>query len=76
MRLIDGPKLAALLAASAAPPLDSQPASQPAPADVTMVVCPACSQPIVLRTLKRGPTADRQVYACSTYPVCKGTRPA
>ena len=76
MRLIDGPKLAALLAASAAPPLDSQPASQPAPADVTMVVCPACSQPMVLRTLKRGPTAGQQVYACSTYPVCKGTRPA
>ncbi|WP_421036282.1 topoisomerase DNA-binding C4 zinc finger domain-containing protein [Mitsuaria sp. CC2] len=41
-----------------------------------MVVCPACSQPMVLRTLKRGPTAGQQVYACSTYPVCKGTRPA
>lgn len=72
IRLIDGTKLTALLAASPAP----QPEPQRAAADVTMVVCPACSQPMVLRTLKRGPSAGQSIYACSTYPVCKGTRPA
>jgi restriction system protein len=72
IRLIDGTKLAALLAASPA----RQPEPQRSAADVTMVVCPACSQPMVLRTLKRGPTAGQAVYACSTWPVCKGTRPA
>ncbi|WP_431287622.1 restriction endonuclease [Roseateles chitinivorans] len=72
IRLIDGPKLTALLSASPAPQADPKRSA----ADVTMVVCPACSQPMVLRTLKRGPTAGQQVYACSTYPVCKGTRPA
>ncbi|RZI58315.1 MAG: restriction endonuclease [Rubrivivax sp.] len=72
MRLIDGPKLTGLLAASA----PAQPEPQRSAAEVTMVVCPACSQPMVLRTAKRGPNAGQPLYACSTYPVCKGTRPA
>ncbi|WP_431099950.1 restriction endonuclease [Roseateles noduli] len=72
MRLIDGPKLKALLATVPAP----QPTPQQAAADVTMVVCPACSNPMVLRTAKRGPNAGQAFYGCSTYPVCKWTRPA
>jgi len=72
MRLIDGPKLTALLAATSAP----QPTAQQSAADVTMVVCPACSQPMVLRKAKRGPNAGESFYGCSTYPVCKRTRQA
>ncbi|MFX1681028.1 restriction endonuclease [Mitsuaria sp. CC2] len=72
MRLIDGPKLTALLAATSAP----QPTAQQSAADVTMVVCPVCAQPMVLRRAKRGPNAGEAFYGCSTYPVCKGTRSA
>lgn len=70
VRLVDGAKLRELLANSPAP----QAAPQPAAADVTMVVCPACSQPMVLRRAKRGPNAGEAFYGCSAYPVCKGTR--
>jgi len=33
--------------------------------------CPKCGSPMRLRSSKRGP-----FYGCSTYPECKGTRPA
>lgn len=54
----------------------SQARQEPYLEDATMVVCPVCSHPMILRTAKRGPQAGQAFYGCSTYPVCKGTRPA
>ncbi len=42
----------------------------PAPA------CPQCSAPMVLRQASRGAHAGRAFWGCSTFPRCKGTRPA
>jgi four helix bundle suffix protein len=38
--------------------------------------CPTCGQPMRLRTARRGPHTGQQFWGCSTYPDCKGTRPA
>jgi restriction system protein len=37
--------------------------------------CPSCSQPMILRTAKRGANAGREFWGCTGYPVCRGTRP-
>jgi restriction system protein len=35
--------------------------------------CPACGQPMVLRTARQGKNAGSQFLGCSAYPACKGT---
>ena len=35
--------------------------------------CPACGQPMVLRTAKQGKNAGSQFLGCSAYPACKGS---
>jgi restriction system protein len=74
VKLVDGPKLKELLATAKVP--TPQPTAQSPATNVTMVVCPACSNAMVLRVAKRGPNAGQAFYGCSTYPACKGTRRA
>ena len=50
------------------------PASGPEVAPSTS--CPVCGAGMVKRTAKRGANAGAQFWGCSTYPSCKGTRPA
>jgi restriction system protein len=35
--------------------------------------CPACGQPMVLRTARLGKNAGSQFLGCSAYPACKGS---
>jgi restriction system protein len=35
--------------------------------------CPACGQPMVLRTARQGKNAGTQFLGCSAYPACKGS---
>ena len=38
--------------------------------------CPKCSQPMILRTARRGATSGSQFWGCPRYPACRGTRPS
>lgn len=87
LQLIDGPRLRALIQAARS---NAQPASVPparatahaigaGPAMSTVLStpnCPLCSKPMVMRTAKRGANAGAEFWGCSTYPACRGTRPA
>jgi len=41
-----------------------------------IVLCPACGQPMQLRTAKRGARAGEAFWGCTGYPACRTTRPA
>lgn len=79
VKLIDGPRLFALIkqataerAVSAKAPA---PPSIPAPARVvTQPPCPACAKPMVMRTAKRGSAVGNDFWGCSDFPACRGTR--
>ncbi|WP_067061147.1 restriction endonuclease [Roseateles chitosanitabidus] len=74
--LIDGEKLQDLLALGSRSTSGPVPQRQePAFEDVTMVVCPLCSHPMIKRVAKRGPNVGEAFYGCVNYPGCKGTRP-
>jgi restriction system protein len=38
--------------------------------------CPQCGSVMVLRTARKGSNAGNSFWGCSTFPGCKGTRPA
>lgn len=38
--------------------------------------CPKCGSAMVRRTAQKGPNARQEFWGCSTYPRCRGTRPA
>jgi restriction system protein len=77
LTLVDGPRLAAMLASARsakersggrAVPIDRVTSATATPA------CPSCGSPMTPRTAKRGPNAGSAFWGCSTYPACKGTR--
>ena len=84
IELVDGPALAALVAdvrrakadAAAKPPAEPSPHRSPPAAPQAAPTCPKCGSPMALRTAGRGPNAGSKFWGCSTYPRCKGTRPA
>jgi len=41
----------------------------------SMPICPACSAPMALRTVKAGDRAGSKFYGCVKYPVCRETAP-
>ncbi|MGM9489781.1 restriction endonuclease [Ideonella sp. YS5] len=67
----DSPKSATPVIAAAALPSDAGPATTTAP---SVPSCPLCTQPMVMRTAKRGANAGAQFWGCSGYPTCRGTR--
>lgn len=81
VRLVDGPKLFALLqqarnslgqkrsAPSAASPIEA-----PQATSVEDPLCPVCSAAMVRRTAKKGATPGAQFWGCSRFPACRGTR--
>jgi hypothetical protein len=36
--------------------------------------CPTCASPMMLRTARSGPHPGNQVWGCTRYPTCRGTR--
>ena len=40
------------------------------------LACPVCGGSMVLRTAQKGAQAGSRFWGCSSYPACKGTRPA
>jgi restriction system protein len=83
VKLVDGPKLQALIEQALAvrvqraeparnePPVRER-AEAAAPAAPS---CPACAKPMVKRLAKRGPNAGGEFWGCVAYPACKGARP-
>jgi restriction system protein len=78
LELVDGPRLAELVAgvraekqpAHAVPPPPTPVASPP-----TKPSCPSCGTFMVLRTARKGRSAGSQFWGCPSYPGCRGTRP-
>jgi restriction system protein len=67
IRLVDGPKVLAMLQreARAKQPVVAEPAAVPA--------CPKCQSPMVRRTATKGVNAGNDFWGCSRYPACRGT---
>jgi restriction system protein len=40
-----------------------------------LLSCPACGKTMVKRTAKKGASAGKVFWGCSSYPACRGTRP-
>ena len=80
VKLVDGPKLHALLRQAKAggdrspspPAAASNTQLSAAPTQVSS--CPLCSKPMVRRTAKRGANAGGDFFGCTEYPACRGTR--
>jgi restriction system protein len=74
VRLMDGPALKRLLATiedittQAANPTRRSDSARPIPA------CPMCATPMILRTAMRGSNKGDQIWGCTRYPACRGTR--
>jgi restriction system protein len=74
IELLDGPKLFSMFAAvQGAGGARKEPlaeARQVAPS------CPNCKKEMVRRVAKKGANAGEWFWGCSSYPACRGTRPA
>jgi restriction system protein len=82
VRLLDGPKLHALIrqaqqATSASAPTAEQPGGTPAGLvdGASVPACPVCSLPMKRRVARKGRNAGSEFWGCADYPGCKGTRP-
>ena len=85
--LVNGSKLQGLIA-QARTSLDkrtvrtaSRPAATPLPSLPSMGVptlpaCPVCSRSMALRKARKGPNAGGAFWGCTSFPGCRGTRPA
>lgn len=84
--LIEGDQLAVLVRSAQAKAVSSasrpatptpaavQPTAQDGRAEpVRQKRCPACGQPMVLRTAQRGPQTGRKFWGCSQFPKCRAT---
>lgn len=80
VKLIDGPRLFALIkqatavrGVSAKAPESPPRALAPVQA-VTQPPCPVCTKPMVMRTAQRGSSVGNDFWGCSDFPTCRGTR--
>lgn len=76
--LVDGSRLAAMLesARAAKEGAGGRPAQIDRATSATATpACPSCGSPMMRRTARRGPNAGSAFWGCSTYPVCRCTRP-
>lgn len=48
------------------------PAAPSAADDSTVILCPKCKAPMILRKAVKGPNAGNEFYGCSNYPKCRG----
>lgn len=85
IRLVDGPKLFAMIKqakASRVTPSGAAPAAAaPMQSSTAMSAagqppaCPVCAGAMTLRIAKRGANTGSKFWGCTKYPSCKGTRP-
>jgi restriction system protein len=73
LELIDGVALQAALRRQAGDPVKQRDARAVAAA---MPSCPLCKSEMVLRVNKKGHFAGQEFWGCSSFPTCRGTRPA
>lgn len=77
MELVDGKALLELVKEAQGQTAPTQANSIPAGSvDVppTSLVCPKCSEPMLMRTARTGANAGSQFWGCSQYPHCRGIR--
>lgn len=79
IELIDGAKLAAMIADARTPqpfmdPTDWRRGGASSPIESTHPQCPTCGSEMVRRVAKRGPNAGSEFWGCCTYPKCRGVR--
>jgi len=72
IELIDGPRLATMIAAVQQNSHSITPTTVAAHA---IPECPKCNSPMVKRTARQGKNAGGQFWGCSRYPDCGGIRP-
>jgi len=71
--LIDGPQLHAMIQRVSQNSLAAKNAASPiVPAESP--ACPTCSEPMAMRTARRGPKTGQRFWGCTGYPTCTGTR--
>jgi len=71
IELIDGPKLATMIAA--VQPMTQSRATVMVTSD-SVPECPKCNSPMVKRTARQGKNAGGRFWGCSRYPDCRGIR--
>jgi len=81
IELIDGPRLADMIAQAREPepfmdPTNRKPVEPVMNDSIANLACPICGAAMVRRTAKRGTHAGGEFWGCSLYPRCRGTRPA
>lgn len=79
VKLIDGPKLFALIkqAQQSATVTTPQTASNPQTAQLQAAIesaCPQCGSDMVKRTARKGGNAGGEFWGCSKFPACRGVR--
>jgi restriction system protein len=79
VKLIDGPKLHALIQQAqaarqgSAAPSPTAPVKSAASTPSSTPTCPLCSKPMVKRLARRGDNAGGEFWGCTGYPACRGT---
>jgi len=81
IRLIDGIELAELISAVQATSSVSERAPSASQVNVRASgdedpACPRCGSAMIRRIARSGSTAGQAFWGCSTFPVCRATRPA
>ena len=79
VRLIDGPKLFALIkqAKQSTKMADQQIGSTPRTVELKAAIelsCPQCGSTMVKRVARKGGNAGSEFWGCSTFPSCRGVR--
>jgi restriction system protein len=80
LNLIDGPQLIRLIGTSPQPTRSSTNATGNSTTSEAMedksAKCPHCDAPMLKRVAKQGQYQGKEFWGCTTYPKCRGTRPA
>ncbi len=79
VRLIDGPELLSLIKSVRTPASTNVATEESESGNANREAapaCPRCGEPMVLRTSRRGTGTGSQFWGCTTFPRCRGTRPA
>ncbi len=75
IQLVDGDQLIEMIRlARVSQNMQSRASASASAAENKAPACPACQSPMVLREAKYGDSAGHQVWSCTRFPNCRGTR--